>query len=91
MDAESFFQWMKVHIQTILYKHKVKWQQQTKVSEHLPRGVINLFDTNGLLIFYASKTTQDGAFPLQLIFPVMGTDFFQMFIISFAMKGIAGI
>lgn len=73
-------------------KHKVMWQQQTKVSELLPKGVINLlFDTDGFLIFYAYKATLDGAFPLQLIFPVMLSDHFQMLILLFTMKGIVGI
>lgn len=64
------------------------WQQQTKVSEHLPKGVINLlFDTDGFLIFYAYKATLNGAFP----FPVMLSDHFQMLIILFTMKSIASI
>jgi len=73
-------------------QHKVMWQQQTKVSEHLPKGVITLlFDTDGFLIFYAYKATLDDALPLHLIFPVMLTDNFQKLIILFTIKGIVGI
>ena len=52
-----------------------------KVSEHLPKGVINLlFDTDGFLILYAYKAILDGAFPVML------SDHFQKPIILFTMK-----
>lgn len=87
------FKALKSILKLCYIKHKVMWQQQqTKVSAHLPKGVINLlFDTDGFLIFYAYEATLDGAFPLQLIFPVMLSDHFQMLIILFTMKGTVGI
>lgn len=85
-----FFKALKSILKLCYMKHKVIRRQQTKVSERLLKGVINsLFDTDGFVIFYAYKAALDGAFPLQLIFPVTLGDHFQMLIILFRMIGIA--
>lgn len=85
-----FFKALKSILKLCYMKHKVIRRQQTKVSERLLKGVINsLFDTDGFVIFYAYKAALDGAFPLQLIFPVTLGDHFQTLIILFRMIGIA--
>lgn len=76
------FQSTNIYAKAMLRKAQSDVAAADKSMSALAKGVINLLsDTDSFLIFYAHKVTLDGAFLLQLIFPVMLSDHFQMLII----------